>query len=229
MWLSFGLFAPPAEADFLLEDLQVSPRRPLLLCNAAVFTFLFREVNMWWVMPLWPSVWSLEWNLEPCYSLPLPPILPWFTQDSFRCFQFRWPRVIFDTIEFYSTAENVDLEKCGDYSKDPLKNTHKSIYFFAVRCVYYRFSTEQGQGGSEEELCSTLCQTWSASFWNSRKCTPMGLTSLIKTSLLGSTKDHLEFVWMSFEYNQRAVPFVLTATLASLWRIQRCMTRFIPG
>lgn len=34
----------------------------------------------------------------------------------------------------------------------------------------------------------------------------MGLTSLIKTSLLGSTTDHLEFVWMSFEYNQRSEP-----------------------
>lgn len=36
---------------------------------------------------------------------------------------------------------------------------------------------------------------------------PMGLTSLIKTSLLGSTKDHLELVWISFEYNQRSEPF----------------------
>lgn len=35
----------------------------------------------------------------------------------------------------------------------------------------------------------------------------MGLTSLIKTSLLGSTKDHLEFVWLFFEYNQRSEPF----------------------
>lgn len=62
MELPFGRFAPPAEVDFLLEDLQVSPRRPLLICNAAVFTFLLNGVNVKRDAPL---AISLEPGMEP--------------------------------------------------------------------------------------------------------------------------------------------------------------------